>query len=164
MPGAERKDQLMKKRSRILLITCLTMLAAAPAQAAGSKPPIDKTIVHKEVKVEEFTDDICGDRANSTTFTTTWRLIVKESGDGLSVVFGESGRYETDFDDPSIEDYSSQFTEAGHFNITPGGVVVYTMQFHDFPGTIDIRQHVVFVESNGSVKVERDDLTVTGCP
>ena len=80
------------------------------------------------------------------------------------MVFGESGRYETDFDDPSIEDYSSQFTEAGHFNITPGGVVVYTMQFHDFPGTIDIRQHVVFVESNGSVKVERDDLTVTGCP
>ena len=93
----------MKKRSRILLITCLTMLAAAPAQAAGSKPTIDKIIVHKEVKVEEFTDDICGDRANSTTFTTTWRLIVKESGNGLSVVFGESGRYETDFVDPSIE-------------------------------------------------------------
>jgi hypothetical protein len=80
------------------------------------------------------------------------------------VVFGETGRYETDFDDPSIEDYVSQLTEAGHFNLTPSGTRVYTSQFHDFPGTIDIRERVVFVESNGTVKVDRYDLTVTGCP
>jgi hypothetical protein len=154
----------MKKYSRILLIAGLTMFASAPVQAAGSKPSIDRTIVHKEVKVEAFPDDICGDRANTTTITTTWRFIVKDSGNGLSVVFGETGRYVTEFDDPSIEDYASQFTEAGHFAITPGGTVVYSSQFHDFPGTIDIHERVVFVESHGTVKVDRYDLTVTGCP
>ncbi len=154
----------MKKHTRILLVAGLMTLASAPAQAAGAKPSIERTIVHKEVTTEEFADDICGDRANTTTFTTTWRYIVKSTGDSLLVVFGETGRYQTDFDDPSIDDYASQFTEAGHFNISPSGTVVYTSQFHDFPGTIEIHERIVFVESSGSVRVDRYDLTVTGCP
>lgn len=154
----------MKYHPRIPLIVGLTMLVSAPAHAAGSTPSIDTKIVHNEVTTQFFPDDICGERENTTTFTTTWRFIVKESGDSLAVVFGETGRYETDFVDPSIQDYKSQFTEAGHFNLTPGGTVVFTSQFHDFPGTIDIRERIVFVESQGSVRVDRYALTVTGCP
>ena len=47
----------MKKYSRILLIAGLTMFASAPVQAAGSKPSIDRTIVHKEVTMEHFDDE-----------------------------------------------------------------------------------------------------------
>jgi hypothetical protein len=65
------------------------------------------------------------------TLTWTDHLLVTDLGDSLHVVFGEQGTYATDFDDPAIEDYTSQFTDAEHFNITCGGTVVYTVQFHD---------------------------------
>ncbi len=154
----------MRKLSRSMFIATMAMLVVAPTHVDAAKPSSDRTIVHKEVHPQYFPDDICGDRAGWTTFTTTWRFIVKESGDSIKIVFGETGRYVTDFDDPATEDYSSQFTQAGHAGVTSSGVVTYNSQFHDFPGTIDIHEHVVFVEVNGSVRVDRDVLTVTGCP
>lgn len=154
----------MKRRIQTLVLAALMVTVALPVQSAGAKPTIERTIVHKEVKTVYFPDDICGDRAGWTTFTVTYRFIVMDHGNSLHVVFGETGRYVTDFDDPSIEDYSSQFTEAGHFGLTPGGTVVVTSQFHDFPGSIQIHERVVFVEAAGSVKVDSYDLTVTGCP
>ncbi len=154
----------MTRRIQRMVLTALVVLAALPVQSAFAKPTIDRTIVHKEVTARYFPDDICGDRAGWTTFTVTYRFIVMDHGDSLHVVFGETGRYVTDFDDPSIEDYSSQFTEAGHFSLTRGGTVVFTSQFHDFPGSIQIHERVVFVEAAGSVKVDKYDLSVTGCP
>ena len=85
-------------------------------------------------------------------------------GDSLHVSYTETGSYATDFDDPAIDDYASQFTEAQHFNLTRGGTVTWTEQFHDFPGTIQIKSHVTFVEVDGEARVDLSTLEVTGCP
>lgn len=139
------------------------MLVTAPVSAAD---PV--THVHesgkKEIHTEYFPDDICGPRAGWTTFVVTWRFHITDLGDSLHVNAGETGRYTTDFDDPAIEDYKSQFTEAVSFNITRGGTVTFNLQFHDFPGDIKIHVKLVFVEVGGQVMVERDVLRVEGCP
>ena len=119
---------------------------------------------HKFVNTVYFPDDICGPRAGWTTFVVTDHLVVTDLGDSVHVVFGENGRYTTDLDDPAFADYSSQFTDAFHFNLTRGGTEVATEQFHDFPGTIRIRVHINFVAVDGEVRVDRESLSVTGCP
>ena len=101
-----------------LAALALLLATTAVASAAG---PIDqgRDARHKEVKVEVYGDDICGDRANATTYTVTWRVHWVEFADSVHFSYTETGRYVTDFDDPSIMDYESQFTEASHFDMTP---------------------------------------------
>jgi len=148
-----------------LLVTASLLPAlVAPAAAAGARPAITRESNHKLVKTLYFPDDICGARAGWTTVEVTDHLVVTDLGDSLHVVFGEHGTYSTIFDDPAIEDYNSQFTDAQHFNITRGGTVVFTEQFHDFPGTIRIQVRIVFVEVGGEVHVDRFFEGVTGCP
>jgi hypothetical protein len=116
------------------------------------------------VRTEYFPDDICGPRAGWTTFVTSSHLEVTDLGDSVHVAFGEHGTYATDFDDPRIADYTSRFTDAQQFTITRGGTVVFTEQWRDFPGTIRIHEHIVFVEVDGDVRIDSDVLSVTGCP
>ena len=146
-----------------LAALALLLATTAVASAAG---PIDqgRDARHKEVKVEVYGDDICGDRANTTTYTVTWRVHWVEFADSVHFSYTETGRYVTDFDDPSIMDYESQFTEASHFDMTRGGTVTATEQFHDFPGSIQIKTHAVFAEVDGTVRVDRYSIDVTGCP
>jgi hypothetical protein len=148
----------------LLVTPSLLPPLVAPAAAAEAIPAITRESNHKLVKTLYFPDDICGPRGGWTTFVVTDHLIVTDLGDSLHVVFGEHGTYSTIFDDPAIENYSSQFTDAQHFNITRGGTVVFTEQFHDFPGTIRIQVRIVFVEVGGEVHVERFFESVTGCP
>ena len=154
----------MRRRSVGVLFVLLVLVV--PAVAASAEPPTRfKEIVHKFVHTQVFGDDICGDRSGEDTFTVTSRFIATDFGDGtINVVYGETGTYNTDFDDPNIEDHTSQFTEAGHFRLTRGGTVTWTEQFHDFPGTIRIHTQVVVVEVEGQIKVDREVLSVTGCP
>jgi hypothetical protein len=148
------------------LIGAVALLPAfvEPASAAGARPVITRESQHKFVKTLYFPDDICGPRAGWTTFVVTDHLVTTDLGDSIHVVFEEHGTYSVDYDDLAIEDLTSQFTDAQHFNITRGGTVVYTEQFHDFPGTIRIKVHLVFVEVDGEVRVDRIVDSVTGCP
>ncbi|MDH4143337.1 MAG: hypothetical protein OEV61_12070 [Chloroflexota bacterium] len=126
--------------------------------------PATKHASYKEVSSQYYDDDICGDRAGWTTYTVTWRVHWVEFADSFHLSYTATGRYVTDFDDPAIEDYEGQFTASTHFNLTPGGTVTATEQFHDSPGSIQIKTHAVFTEVDGAVRVDRYSIDVTGCP
>jgi hypothetical protein len=143
-----------------VLIT--SFVSAGPAMAG--RPTIVHESAKKEVTTLYFPDDICGPRAGWTTFVETWRFHATDLGDSLHINAGETGWYTTDFDDPSIEDYRAQYTEAVAFNLTRGGTATFTSQFHDFPGDIRIHEQIVFHEVDGEVLVEREVFRVTGCP
>ena len=155
-----RTAQARPVRMALLVVLALA-LTAGPTAAAVSHTRVSTRDV---TRTEYFPDDICGPRAGWTTFVTSTRLEVTDLGDSVHVAFGELGTYSTDFDDPAITDYTSRFTDAGHFNITRGGSVVYTEQWRDFPGTIRIHEHIVFVEAGGDVRIDKDEVTFTGCP
>lgn len=135
---------------------------AGPAMAAG--PLIIHESAKKEVTTLYFPDDICGPRAGWTTFVETWRFHATDLGDSLHINAGETGWYTTDFDDPSIDDYRAQYTEAVAFNLTRGGTATFNSEYHDFPGDIRIHEQIVFHEVDGEVLVEREVFRVTGCP
>jgi hypothetical protein len=139
------------------------MLLATPVSAAS---PVTHTrdSAQKEVYSVYFPDDVCGPRAGWSTFVLTRVLHIVDMGDSVHLTAIDTGRYTTDFDDPAIEDYKSQFTEALHFNLTRGGTVTFNYEFHDFPGDITIRGQTVFVEHDGVVLVDREVFRVDGCP
>jgi hypothetical protein len=146
----------------VTLLAVLTVGLTAGTAAAAVSHTHDST--RDVVRTEYFPDDICGPRAGWTTFVTSTHLVITDLGDSIHVAYGERGTYTTDFDDPSIADYSSRFTDAQHFNVTRGGTVQFTEQWRDFPGTIRIHEHIVFVEVDGDVRIDRDEVTFTGCP
>ena len=154
----------MKRGNLGVVLLLLALLV--PALAASAQPPARfKEVVHKFTHSQVFSGDICGDRSGVDTFTVTSRFMATAFEDGtVNVVYGETGSYTTDFDAPNIEDHTSQFTGAGHLRLTRGGTLTFTEQFHDFPGTIQIHTQVVVVEVDGQLKVDRELLSVTGCP
>ena len=154
----------MRTRSTALgLALAGVTLLAAPVAAAS---PVTHThdSAKKEVTTLYFPDDICGPRAGLTTFVETWRLHITDLGDSVHFTAGETGWYTTDFDDPATEAYRAQYTEAVSFNVTRGGTVTFNLEFHDFPGDITIHEQMVFVEVDGTIRVDRLVLRVDGCP
>jgi hypothetical protein len=132
--------------------------AASPVLHAGSS-------VHREVELVYYPDDICGPRSGWSEVVTTVQWKYTERPDGtFNNVYVETGTYHTDFDDSTIPSYDSQFTGAQHATITRGGTQISTFEWHDFPGSITIREHVTFVQVRDEVRVDRDDLHVDGCP
>ncbi len=146
------------------LALALWVIAVVPA--AGASPVLHaRDAAHREVSTVYYPDDICGPRAGWTTFVVTFHLSYVERPDGTwSFNYLETGTYHTDFDDPTIPSYDGQFTGPQHGTITPGGVETYNGEWHDFPGSITIHEHVVFVQVGDEVKIDRDDLRVEGCP
>jgi hypothetical protein len=154
----------MRKRTTAIGVALAWLLLAAGPVAAGGPVTHTRDSAQKETYSVYFPDDICGPRAGWTTFVLTRLLHITDLGDSLHATAIDTGRYSTDFDDPAIEDYESQFTEALHFNLTRGGTTTFSYQFHDFPGDITIRGHTVFVEVEGLVKVDRESFVFDGCP
>jgi hypothetical protein len=138
---------------------------AAPAASAASPVGHAGESVHREVSRIYWPDDICGPRAGWTEVVVTvqWKYIERPDG-SFNFHFMETGTYHTDFDDPTIADYDSQFTLAEHGTVTPGGTAVVTSQWHDFPGSITIQERIVVVQVGDEVKVDRYVLYVDGCP
>ena len=158
--------KLMRRTIRIGLGLALavSVVAAGPAAAAAAVAHV-RVAAHREVSTVHYPDDICGPRAGWTRYVVTWQWQYTERSDGsFNFAYVETGTYHTDFDDPSIPSYDGQFTGAQHGTITRGGTQVYTFQWHDFPGSITIHEHVVFVQVGDDVKLERDDLRIDGCP
>ena len=154
----------MRTRLTALGLMVAGALLAATTVAAASPVDNARDSAQKETYSVYFPDDICGRRAGWTTFVLTRLLQITDLGDSVHVTAIDTGRYSTDFDDPAIEDYESQFTEALHFNLTRGGTVTYNYEFHDFPGDITIQGQTVFVEVDGQVMVDRESFRVEGCP
>jgi hypothetical protein len=92
------------------------------------------------------------------------QLRVYESNGSFSFTFIETGTYTVDFEDPALSDQTSQFTGANHFTLAPGGVVVLSQTWHDFPTGLRIWERVHLTEVNGEPVVEREFRKVTGCP
>jgi hypothetical protein len=149
----------MRTRTAAVGLGLAWLLVTAGPVAAGG--PVSHT--HDSAQKEMYSV-YCGPRAGWTHFVLTRLFHVTDRGDSVHVVAIDTGRYVTDFDDPAVGDYESQFTEALHFNLTRGGTTTFSYQFHDFPGDITIRGHTVFVDVDGSVKVDRESFFVEGCP
>ena len=155
------------KTTRSLFVALMALVCAAvPAQAAA-QATTSTTVSHPVPRSQFFPDDICGLRANVTTFdvrTSVEHISFSRSG-AINYTFVETGTYRVDFVDPAFADQESQFTETIHFTQTPGGNEIVTTTFHDFPTGIRIYSRVHFtVFSDGRVVVDREINKVTGCP
>ena len=152
------------RRTMGLATLLATLGLTANAGLAAAAVTHTHTSERNVVSTEYFPDDICGPRAGWTTFTSSDKLVVTDLGDSVHVTFTEHGTYVTDFDDPAIADYASSFTGAVQFNLTRGGTITLSNQWRDFPGTIQIHEHITFVQVGDDIRIDRDELTVTGCP
>jgi hypothetical protein len=156
---AHRRSQL-----GVGLALVLWVFAVAPASAASPVLHAGDG-AHRQADTVYYPDDICGPRSGWTDYVITFQWKYLERADGsFNFASVETGTYHTDFDDPTIPSYDSQFTESQHATVTPGGTWIYTRQAHDFPGSITIREQVVFVQVGDEVKLDRDILRVDGCP
>ena len=123
-------------------------------------------VQHNVTFVEEFADDICGPRANTTTFTyQTLVLHLTAKADG-TFTFQEviTANYTSDFHDPAIPTASGRFTEVNHFASTPGGTSITAITSHDFLGGIRIFFRVHITEVDDNLVVSRELFDFSGCP
>lgn len=153
------------QRTWLTSLTVLAMLTVFPATAQASTSS-STVVIHGVTFTEFFSDDICGPRASTVTFTIETEVThVTEHLDG-SFVFQDSSHatYHVDFVDPSLADQDSQSTQAVHMALTPGGTQVYSLTFHDFPTGIKIWQRIHLTIVDGQPVVDREILKVVGCP
>lgn len=153
-------------RATLVGLGCLAMvgLTAGPASAARVGSP---TVVQHDVVFSEFFDgDICGEAANTTTFTRTMEQVqFFERPDGtfkyrdVAVV-----TYVSDYVDPALPDLTGRLTEVNQFVFTPGESFVGVTTFHDFFGSVRIFYRFHTTQHGEEIVVEREVLKVTGCP
>lgn len=158
---------------RVLAIaTLIGLVALVPVLLAGASPvaaapPSGATVVnHNTTFSQVFPDDICGPRANTTTFTRKMEQVkYSERADG-SFVYRDVAvvTYVSDFVDPGLQDLTGRLTEVNQFVLTPGSTFVGTTTFHDFLGDIRIFVRSHFTVVDGRVVVDREVFQVTGCP
>lgn len=151
-------------RMSLGLAIALSLVAPVPVSAAT---PVSHGWggARHEVSSVYASDDICGPRAGWTQYVVTYQWKYTERPDGsFNFSYVETGTYHSDFDDPTIPSYDSQFTGAEHGTITRGGTQIYTNQWHDFPGSITIYEQTLFVQVGDEVKLDRYQLRVDGCP
>jgi hypothetical protein len=161
-----------KSRTSSAMALAASALLAMPVLAATGTPvAADPTIVsreiqHNSVETIHFDDDICGPRANWTTFTRTLekqRFVLR--GDGTwNFQYTGVVTYISDYDDPSLPEVSGRLTEVGNYNLTPSMNYVATETFHDFFGDVRIWWKLNLKVVDGQPVVDRTMLEVTGCP
>jgi hypothetical protein len=140
-------------------------LTAAPAAAAPPPPP-STVVVHDGSFTVDFPGDICGTRANTTTFTVTMNQTHVTSMPGGGFQFHEVAvlTYVSDYDDPALPTLEGRTTQVSHFTLTDGEAFSGTIIFKNFLGDIRVFQrfHVTSVDSQAVVMF--DVVRVTGCP
>lgn len=97
-------------------------------------------------------------RALSTIQDRTPKAGVGSSNHDVAVV-----TYVSDYEDPAIPDAQGRLTEVNRFTLTRGGTFTATTTFHDFFGDVRIFVRYHLTEVNGTVRVEREVVHVTGC-
>lgn len=139
--------------------------AASPAAAAATSFTV---VDHGTTFTEFFPDDICGDRASTTTFVRTVEQVhLTRMPDGTFsyhdvAVF----TYTADYVDPALPTLRGRGTEVNHYVLTPGeNVFNVRTTFHDFFGDVQIHYTNRYtVLADGTVVVDSEILDVTGCP
>jgi hypothetical protein len=77
----------------------------------------------------------------------------------------ETGTIFVDFDEPSIPDSSSQFTNIFQKNLTRGETLVVTETFHQcFETDLRVSYRLHLTEVDGTPRVSKEIIKVTGCP
>jgi hypothetical protein len=151
---------------RLVLIGLVlpALLVATPASAA--RPETWTVVDHDVTFTEEFPDDICGDRANTTTFTRKVEQVhLTAHRDGTFTYHDVAVvTYTSDYVDPSIPDVTGRLTEVNRFTFTRGEVFTATTTFHDFFGDVRIFVRFHLTDVGGTIRVEREVLDVSGCP
>lgn len=142
----------------------LPLATSSSAQAASSSVTV---VEHGTTFTAYFPDDICGPRAATTTLTRRVEQIhLTRRADG-SFSYHDVGvfTYKSDYVDPALPDLTGRGTEVNHYVLTPGGNFLATTTFHDFLGDIQIHVRIhLTVLADGTATVDRDVLSVTGCP
>ncbi len=148
----------------VLLLALPVALATGPAAAAPVETftVVDQGLSHTAI----FSDNICGPRANTTTFTakaSVTHLTARPDGtfhyhDVAPVT------YVSDYEDPALPTLTGRLTEVNAFTFTPGEVFVATVTYHDFFGDVRIFERVHITEVGGRLVVERELIAVDGCP
>ena len=153
------------RRSWYVLMLGLAMVSvASPVSAATPGRPAP--VIHNQVEIVTFSDDVCGERANVTTFN---RKVVQErssqqANGAVRYHYTAVVTYVSDYTDPTLPTLSGKLTEVINVVLTPNGTRTETIAFHDFFGDIKIfvRLHATYV--SGEPVVERETMTVSGCP
>ncbi|KRE98698.1 hypothetical protein ASG88_16750 [Nocardioides sp. Soil777] len=154
----------MRRLLGSLLLLPLVLLLGGPASAepVGAPTVVDHDVTFTAV----FDGDICGPRANTTTFHRTMEQVqFFQRPDGtfsyrdVAVV-----TYVSDYDDPALPDLTGRLTEVNRFVATPGKAFVGVTTFHDFFGEVRIFYRFHTTQHGEETVVEREVLKVTGCP
>jgi hypothetical protein len=152
--------------SVLALAAVLAPLAvASPADAAATRFTV---VDHGTTFTEFFPDDICGDRASTTTFVRTVEQVhlTRMPDGGFSYHDVTVFTYHADYVDPTLPDLDGRGTEVNSFVLTPGdNTFINTVAYHDFFGDVRIHERAHLTElRDGTVVVDREILDVTGCP
>jgi hypothetical protein len=152
---------------RYIVIPLLVASALLYASPASAQQPVGKStsVVHNEVETVDFSDDVCGERSNTTVFTR--RLVQEhfsERADGsFQYHYVAVVTYVSDYDDAALPTLTGRLTEVINANFT-GRTFTSTVSFRDFFGDVQIHVHFHLTEVDGQVTAERESTTVTGCP
>jgi hypothetical protein len=153
---------------RRLIALAFTVSAIMTLTGPAAAAPVEAwTEVHHDVTfTATWPDDICGLRANTTTYTRKVEQVhlTRRADDTFSYHDVAAVTYVSDYVDPALPDLSGRLTEVNHFVLTPGETFLATTTYHDFFGDIRIfyRYHLTIV--NDRPVVEREVDEVTGCP
>ena len=149
-----------------LLIAALTALVLAAVAAPANAATTSTVVIQGVTFTEFFPDDLCGPRASYVTFTIDTEVVhTTELADGsFSFVDASTGTYHADYVDPALPDQDSRQVGAFHVTLTPGGTLVISYAFHDFPTGMRIWQRYHLTVVDGNPVIERDIMKFTGCP
>ena len=152
-------------RTTFVLAAMLAVLALSTSPVMAASPVTHlRDSVHRFEHTEHFSEDICGPRATTETFVTTFTFHQITKGDTIHLQFMETGSHSVIFDDPTIPSLYGHFTDAVHWNRTAGETETFIEMFHDFIGDIHIqyRYHITIV--GDEIQVEQEFFSVSGCP
>lgn len=153
--------------SPLLAATGLAGALMAPAGAAAADPVGSPTVVtHGVTFTVTWDGDICGGRANTTTYHRRIEQVQFFQRPDGTFVYRDVAvvTYESDYVDPTLPDLSGRLTEVNRFVLTRGEVFVGVTTYHDFVGDIRIYYRLHVTEREGEPVVIREVEKVTGCP
>jgi hypothetical protein len=158
------RGDVVRRLMAIVLVLPAVLVSARPATAAQVEAWTE--VHHDETFTATWPDDICGLRANTTTYTRKVEQIHLTSlGDGTFSYHDVAAvTYVSDYVDPALPDLFGRLTEVNHFVFHPGQTILATTTYHDFYGEIRIFYRYHLTAINGVPVVEREVNDVTGCP
>ena len=123
-------------------------------------------VLHNVVFTVAYPDDICGPRANVTTYDRTVELqhLTQRSDGSFEFQYTAAVTYFSDFVDPAIPDVSGRLTEVNHAVLTAGETFIQSTTFHDYLGDVRIRYRLHLTIVDGRPVVDREFNDVSGCP